>query len=931
MTSVHRPGSWSSSVAVPDEVMMLDKGMGVQFVEHFFRPRAIMVVAPGREDALTQAVLFNLREGGFRGKIWAVAPDSQAGDVLEGVQWVNLLEAVTPLAELVIFCLPVDDVPDQLELLAARGVSAAIILTGGARWSESRLDDPASTRSRLHDIVRRKGVRVMGPECMGVVSTRHYLNASCASVPVARGRLAYLGQSGMVGHALMDWAAARGIGFSNLVALGDSVDVTLADVLDHFNQTGGYRALVLHIEQITNAMHFMTTLREAARHHVVVAIKSGRCASTDLSGRPLAPGLSRRDQVFDAALSRAGVLRVAHSDGLMDALDTLTRLPALAGERVVLVSNGLGLALLAMDELARQGGVLAELSSACRQALSDEGLDVSVSGHNPVDVGSLATPERFERAVRLVADDPGVDVVLTIHVPTRMAPSREVAERLLALRPDMRSAWMSCWMGLQDAREARQLCQRAGVAHYRSPEKAIDGLMLMARYRQVQHLLRQTPPAVQLPGTPARRDQARHLIQQAFDRRRSALTHEECGQVLEGYGMAITPAHYDYLNAETISLPPFSPPWRLRLIHPANCQPFNDDVIDAGGNTSIATPSALADEGARQRAWCQDRNLIPFSACIQPRRDDVPAMSISCGITRDATFGPVVFFGRAGHHLDETADRQVALPPLNNALAAALIEQSSVWSILAHQSEAPDNLQDQLSRLLVTLSHMATDLPHLAVLDINPLEVTTAGELRADSYRLSIGPPTPFAIMPYPEEWQRNVTLGKGQQARLRPVREEDAALVTEFHTRLSRESIRFRYFRDKPQLSQVDLSRLTQLDYDRQMAFLLVNDADTDMLGVARVWNDPDNVRTEFAIIVRDDMHGQGAGRLLMEQLIRYSRHVGTLEMYGKIAPENRAMRALVISVGFTTSLDMDEGVINARLMLNEPSTAWQRQRLGK
>ncbi|MCM2971393.1 GNAT family N-acetyltransferase [Larsenimonas suaedae] len=922
---------------------MQENGLGLQFVERFFQPRSILIVLDSEHLDLARTVLANLSEGGFNGRLGVYGLDDSAGEVtMKGLERVPELKALSPPPDLILFVCRVECVPEPLTTLAERGCAAALIMTGGAHWSESPASEPDSLRARLGTIVTRFGLRIMGPECAGILSTRHNLNASCTSTAIARGRLAYLGQSGMVGHALIDWAAERGIGFSHMVALGDSVDVTLPDVLDYLNLSGGYRALVMHLERIDNARHFMTALREAARHHVVVAIKSGRFERTDLARHGVAPGLSRRDQVLDAALERAGVLRVNASDELIDALETLTRVQSMPGDRVAFVANGLGLSFMAMDALIAQGGTLASLSDATCDALTAQALDVSVRGDNPVDVGSLATPEVFERAVRLVGADPNVDVVITIHAPTRMAPAEEVARRVVASRDAVRGVLMSCWMGLKTAREARLQCQRAGIAHYRSPEKAVDGVMLMVRYRKAQHLLRLTPPNAELVGRDHRRENAQRLIREAFERQRRALTHQECGEVLDAYGVSLGRVHYLQATHSEPVLPAFAPPWQMQAVHEQACMPFSVSDTAECVLRRLTTPIALQEAFAELKARFEARDTPLYSVCVRPERSDVASVGLSVGITRDPVFGPVVFIGRAGHPLDEAEDRHVALPPLNRELAHTLIDQTSARHLLTEQlgSEA---WRERLARLLVTLSTLATDVPTLECLNISPLRVS-ATDVWAEDYRLSVGPPARFAIMPYPDQWVNEELLSEGDSITIRPIRESDAALITEFHRHLSARSIRFRYFRDKPELSQEALARLAQLNYDRQMAFVALESVpkwgsssgealgeSVTMLGVARVWNDPDNVRTEFSIIIRDDMQGRGLGRRLMTRLIDYSRHVGTLEMYGKIAPDNRAMRALVKALGFTTRLDMEEGVVTARLALNEPATAWQRQRLAQ
>ncbi|MCE3025696.1 bifunctional acetate--CoA ligase family protein/GNAT family N-acetyltransferase [Salinicola sp. DM10] len=919
--------------------------MATQFLRRFFAPQSLVVIgASPKPESLGGVVLRNLLEGQFDKPLWAVNPRGYAD--VHGVECLRRIADLPRPPDLAVICSPLRSLPKVIDDLSAIGVRAALILSGGAS-----LEREASLRGRLQKAARRSGMRVLGPECLGVAVPSWRLNATYAAQPIADGSVAYLGQSGMLGNAMIDWAAGREVGFSHLVTLGDSLDVRLPDVIDYLNLSSKCRALLLHLESIRNARHFMTALRDASRNRLVLAIKSGRTPQATLDQLPETPGIERRDAVIEAALARAGVVRVEDSDELFDALETLSRLKPPRGDRLAIVSNGVGPALLAIDKLIDGGGQLAEFGETTVAALLEAGLDVSRPGRNPIDLGGSATPADYLAALDIVTRDPQVDAVLVLHAPTRLAPAQATAEALITARQRYRHRLLVSWMGLKEALAARAAFNRAGIPSYLSPEKAVRAFLHLVRYRRVQALLHETPPSLPFDSNTEIRQRCHALIDASLSRGRDRLTHEETAQVLAAYGIESAPSRYvaDFEEAEraTQTLPG---PWAVKVVHRDNCEPFRY-WREASRQTSalaqdLEQPGSVVD--AVVRLGERIAETLPqspiYSYCLQTMQRGKGSWQLSAGITRDPELGPVIVFGSGGYKIDVMADRQIALPPLNMRLAEELIDRTRAGRLIrAHSEDAAAEIT-QVAQLLVKLSQMASDLPRLKGLELNPLLLNRDG-LTAVDFALDLGERAVQAIMPYPEELRETVTLA-GSEVEVRPIRGEDAPLITQFHTRLSEQSIRYRYFHHKAVLSMRELAQLSQINYDRQMAFIAVRrlppgEADEghemaaekrgreEMLGVVRVWNDPDNIRTEFSIIVRDDLHGIGLGRLLMEKMIRYSRQVGTLVMVGTVMTDNQPMRRLLKQLGFTLVTNLEEGVIEATLKLNAPQSEWQRHRL--
>ena len=910
--------------------------MSTRFLRHFFEPTSIAVIGASEKPHSTGGlVIHNLREGGFTGSVWAVNPKGY--DSVFTMPCVSRVSQLPEVPDLAVICSPVETVPGLIERLGTFGVKAALVLSGGAHLDEER-DHKGSIRSRMLAAARDSGIRVLGPECMGLIVPGRKLNASYASQPVKAGRVAYLGQSGMLGNAMIDWAAGRGIGFSHLLTVGDSVDVLLPDLMDYINQFSPAQAILLHLERIMDAQHFMTALRDASRNRLVLAIKSGRTAESDISGLPPTPGIANRDQVFDAAFARAGVVRVNDSDELFDALETLSRMKPLKGDRLAIVSNGLGPAMLAIDKLINAGGKLAQFSEETREALRRDDFDMSKPGENPVDLGGNATPERLVSALEIVAADRGVDAVLVVHAPTRLAPSKTTAQAIIAARKRFRRNLLTSWMGLEEALSARHECNLAGIPTYISPEKAVKAFMHMVDYQRVQALLQEIPPSLPFDTTLEIRRRCRSLIEEAREAGRECLTHSETAQVLEAYGLPVAQSRY-FTTAEEAreAAVDFEGPMALKVIHEGNCHPFryrqHPHKISAGLIQDLSNPAQVAEGVERLSDKVTEKfpDLTVLEYCLQAMQRGKHSMQLCAGITRDPIFGPVIVFGIGGYKVNILADRQVALPPLNMSLAADVVGRTHAARLIREHSSHPERDLDRLCELLVKLSQMASDLPHLRGLELNPLLLNRDGVVAVD-FAMDLGPAARFAIMPYPEELREWVTLKNGWQVEVRPIRAEDAPLIDRFHQQLSEESIRFRYFHNKADLTKRDLSMLSHINYDRQMAFIaehLRDDGSKEMLGVVRVWNDPDNIRTEFSVIIRDDLQGLGIGSLLMEKMISYCKSVGTLEMIGKIMVDNHPMRALMKHLGFKQRYNMEEQVVDAILRLNEPESEWQRHRL--
>lgn len=925
--------------------------MSIRHLSHFFAPGSIAVLgASEKRNSLGGVVVRNLLSGGYAGTVHAVNPKGYAD--VHGVPCFKSVAALPEVPDLAVVCTGASTVPRQVSLLGKKGVKAALVLVGGlARvkakgrfgstlmFAESLLGtgEGKTLRDATAKAAARYGIRIMGPNCIGVMVPSHKLNASYSHLDIGPGKVAFVGQSGVLGLALIDWACGRGIGFSHLLTLGDSVDVDTADVIDYLAGDRGTKAILLHIERLLSVRKFISSVRAASRSKLVLAIKSARVPQTQDFAEAVAPGLGDGDIVYDAALRRAGVLRVERTDELFDALDTLTRAKPLRGERLAILCNGLGPNILAADRLIRSGGKLASLSAETSQALSGF-LPSFWRGRNPIDLNADATPERYARAFQTVSADPGIDAILLIHVPTLLAPSDQTAAAVSPIADAAPQHVFTCWMGQESAQHGRKIFDTRAIPTFATPDQAIDAFMHLVNYHRNRELLHETPPSLVSDDSPDPMP-VWAIVGRARRERRAYLMPDETDAVLRAYGVPMADGFFARTVKALLELSAgLQPPFALKIIHEAHCPPFS-----YVRSTGVPWRGVALDLSSTKELESAARNLqrhleagVPGSRMLgfvlQRMRRGLHSLKLNLGVTRDEVFGPLIFFGIGGDAASHIGERGVALPPLNLALARHLVDSSHLAPLLNEHSIDPDNDRGTLCRVLVQLSRLVVDVPVIRGVEICPLLLNREGVVGVEA-SIDLGPRAELAIQPYPEELRESIELPRSRRSvELRPIRGEDEPAHQEFANHLSPESIRYRFFQYRTRMSHLEFARLTQIDYAREMAFIASarkHDGGSETLGVVRAHTDPDNVSGEVAVIVRDDLRGEGLGRILMKKMIDYCTKRGTLEMVGTVLPENLPMLRLAEHLGFTSRYDEDEESVLIRLALNEPMDDWQRERL--
>jgi acetyltransferase len=884
--------------------------VSVRNLDALFQPRSVAVVGaseqPGKLGAL---VLRNLEQAGFEGPVWRVNPRHST---IAGKPAYARVRDLPETPDLAVLATPAATLPSLVAELGAAGTRAAVVLGAVPPGPEGR-----SFERVLLEAARPHGLRLLGPNCLGLLVPPHHLDASFASAPARPGRLAFVSQSGALCTAVLDWAASRGIGFSALVSLGNSADVDVGDVLDWLGSDPTTRAILLYLEAVAHARKFLSAGRAAARNKPVIAIKAGRVAQGARAAASHTGALAGADDVYDAAFRRAGMLRVADVDELFSAAETLGRGAPPAGDRMAIASNGGGPAVLATDALVAGGARLAELSDATRARL-DAALPATWSRGNPVDLIGDAPGSRYAAAVAALLDDRGIDALLVLHAPTAVASSldaaRAVADAVRAARAATRV--FTSWLGGSGAEPARAVLRDAGIATFDTPGDAVRAFLHLLHWRRNQEQLMQTPPSPPeafAPDVAA----ARAVCARAAAEGREMLSEPEAKQVLAAYGVPVVETRVARNAAEAVrEAAALGFPVALKLLSPQVVH-----KTDVGGVAlDLATPEAVREAAAAMAARL--RELVPgaelagWSVQAMARRPG--ARELIAGAATDPVFGPVMLFGQGGVDVEAIGDRALALPPLDPVLAHELIGRTRVARLLAGQRGRKPADRDAIARVLVQLAQLVIDLPEVAELDVNPLLADAAGAIALDA-RIRIaagGRGVALAIRPYPRELTETLRLRDGSPVVARPIRPEDEPAHLRFHQQLDPEDVYFRFFNLVRQLHHSQLARYTQIDYDREMAFIAQWPGSDETLGVARAVFDPDNLRAEFAIIVRSDLKGRGLGRALLDKLIRYCAQRGTGEIVGQVLRRNRRMLDLVQDLGFEARA-LDGEVIEVRRSL--------------
>lgn len=875
--------------------------MGQHYLKPLFAPQTVAVFgASDRADSVGQLVFRNMLQSGFQGALYAINPKHEQ---VQGCKSYASLFQISDTVELAVIATPAQTVPDIIEDCGKHGVKAAVIISAG--FAETGAAGQALEKTVLEN-ARRYGIRLLGPNCLGIMRPGIGLNATFNKGGANTGNLAFVSQSGALCTAILDWAQSNDVGFSSVVSMGSSADVDFGEILDYLISDQQTQNILLYIEGIRNARSFMSSLRAAARIKPVILVKVGRHEAGSRAALSHTASLVGSDDAFDAAVSRAGVVRVQTITQLFSAAKALSCGFHPSGKRLAIVTNGGGPGVMATDHAIDLGLDMAILSDATLERLNRV-LPPTWSHGNPVDVIGDAQAERYQIAVRACLEDDNVDGVLAILTPQAMTRPLEVATAVIELSGLYSKPLLTCWMGESQVAESRIAFNHARKPNFRTPEPAVEVFSYLASYYRNQKLLMQMPGPLSHHVEPDV-EAARMIIDGALQDRRKVLNEMESKALLAAFHIPVAQTMLAHSPNEALLI-------AQQLGFPVAMKVNSRDIThktDAGGvllnlANAQAVSSAYHEIIASVKRNRPDAQIDGVS--IEPMVVKPNGRELMLGVTSDAVFGPVITFGAGGTTVEVMGDRAVALPPLNTFLVKDLIQGTRVAKMLGAFRHMPPVDFAALESVLLRVSEMVCELPSLLEMDINPLIIDEHGALAADArVVVALRPPSTdryahMAIYPYPAHLISHWQLADGSNITIRPIRPEDAEIEQAFVRGLSDSSRYFRFMYSMQELSPAMLVRFTQIDYSREMALLAVTfEQEKEIeLGVARFAINPDAASCEFALVIADAMQGKGLGQKLMGALIDAARGKGLKIMVGEVLKNNTPMLKLMARLGFS------------------------------
>ncbi|WP_099867427.1 bifunctional acetate--CoA ligase family protein/GNAT family N-acetyltransferase [Pararhizobium haloflavum] len=894
--------------------------------DRFFDPRSIAVIgASERKGSIGRAVVENVMAGGFAGTLWLVNPKYKT---IWNRRCYRDVAKLPQAPDLAVIAVPASAVRTVVETLAGLGAGAAILITAG--FSK---DDQAT----LAAIARRGKMRLLGPNCLGLILPHVGVNASFAPVTPDKGRLAFLSQSGAILTSALDWASARSIGFSGMVSLGNAIDIDLPELIDHFADDAKTSAILVYLEAVLDARSFLSAARRAARLKPVVVMKVGRHPEGARAALSHTGALTGSDLVYDAAFRRCGLVRVHALEELFDAAELLSRQRPFTGESLAIATNGGGAGIIAADRLLDLNGQLARLGQETLRKL-DGVLPASWPRANPVDIIGDADGQRYADAVAVLLDDPAVHAVLVLRCPTSVSSAEETARRVCETVSAHRNArdWhkpvMTCWLGGRSVEGARRLFEQAAIPTFDSPEDAIRALAhLVAFSRGRETVMRQPDRTEQSLCVDDR--SARALVADRLASGTHVLSESDTKALIATYGVPVAPTEFAATpdEAEGVAARLLSDSADGRALVLKIVSPDITHKSDVGGvRLGLKSPEQVNAAAREMLAGVKKARpqAIIAGFAIQPMIERSKAHKLIVGISHDRTFGATVLVGAGGTAVEVLDDKAVELPPLDDNLARAMLARTRVSRLLRGYRHVPPANIEAVVDTLMRLSRLARDLPEVTELDVNPLLVDEKGVIALDARAIL----TPvhdrsdrhLAIAPWPEGVETSRRDNARRAIIIRPIMATDEALYPTFFENMAAEDIRMRLFAARRHFDHTDFARWTQIDFDREMALVAIDAVSEDLLGVARYTADSQGLDAEFALIVRSDRQAQGIGGMLLRELISYATACGLKRLHGLVLNANGRMRALCHKLGFLEQPSHDE--VDAVLVVRELSLGQTR-----
>jgi len=891
-------------------------------LDKIFNPKSIAVVgASDEEGTVGHALMKNLIDLKFDGKIYPV--NIRKTEIL-GYRAYPSVEQIGEPVDLAVIATPAGTVPDIVEQCGRTGILGIVIISAG--FKEIGPEGKA-LEERILEIRNKYGLRIIGPNCLGVIRPGNNLNATFLYKMPKAGKIAFISQSGALGSAILDWAIHENIGFSNFVSVGSMIDVDFGDLIDYFGTDPKTRSILLYIEGLSDARKFMSAARHFARTKPIIVVKAGKFSESAKAAASHTGALTGEDMIYDTAFKRAGIVRVNEIADLFNCAEVLGTQPLPCGSNIAIITNAGGPGIMATDAMVSLGGKIASLSPQTMETLNSA-LPHFWSHGNPIDIIGDAKADRYRTVVEACLKDENVDGLLIIYTAQAVGQPVEVAQSIVELvksQAYQNKTILTSFMGYGAVEEANKVFNENNIPTYSTPEQAVKTYMYMYQYKSNLDLLYQTPEELPVDVAPPKRPLMVILKNVAMENR-EILNEAEAKTFLEYYNFPVVKTEVARTVDEAVSI-------AQRMGYPVVLKILSPQIVhktEAGGvvldiNSEIELREAF--DRIIQRAKEYDPNAEILGVTVQ-RMVKKRGYDVILGSKTDPLFGPVILFGMGGVGVELFKDYSIGLPPLNQTLVRRIMEETKVYQLLkGYRNVPPANLK-LLEGITVVFSQMLVDFPQLKEVDINPLFVSEADAFAFDARIVidrkkvfeKVEPHQHLVITPYPKKYETTWRLRDGRTVLLRPIKPEDEPLWLEMFKGFSEESIRYRFFqviKDTPHETRI---RYTNIDYDREIAIVpeLTESGQRKILGVVRVGLDPDRKSGEIAFIVVDKYQYLGLGTKMVDYAIEICKDMKVEKIYAIMLPDNYRAIRLMKKMGFSVEY-LDDGTSRATLDLKE------------
>jgi acetyltransferase len=894
--------------------------LSLRTLDKIFNPTSIAVIgASDREGSVGYRLFRNLISVGYRGVVY---PVNHKHSSVQGIQAYPSVDKLPRQVDLAVIATPAETVPDLVEQCGKAGIQGIIIVSAGFKEIGST---GKALEQEILETRKKYNMRIIGPNCLGIIRPHRKLNASFAAKNALSGNIAFISQSGALCTAILDWAHSENIGFSNFVSIGSMIDVDYGDLIDYFGSDPQTRSIIMYIEGLTNARKFMSAARHFARTKTILVVKAGKYGESAKAATSHTGSLTGEDEVYDAAFRRAGLIRVEEIEDLFNCSEVLQMQPNPKGPNIAIVTNAGGPGVMATDALIARGGKLAELSPRTIQVL-DQILPHYWSRGNPIDILGDATPERYAEVIKACRQDDNINGILIIFTPQGITDPSQAAKAVVDACKGASRTILTSWMGEQDVEEANEILNRNGLPTYSTPERAVKTYTYMYQYTRNLAQLYETPEELPIelhtPTQPLLR-----LMRKASKEEREILTEIEAKAFLEAYNIKTVTTRVVKTEDEAGAT-------AKELGYPAVLKVYSPQIThktDVGGVMLNLHNDVEVREAYRKILENVKKNAPSAEiqgVTVQNMIDKKGGYEVIIGSKRDPIFGPIILFGMGGIMVELFRDRAIGFPPLNQTLARRIMERTRVYELLKGFRGSPPANMKRLEEVMVKFSEMLVDLPQIKEIDINPLVVDNEDAVALDARVVidrslvyeELPPHGHLIISPYPKKYEQDWTLKDGRPVLLRPIKPEDEPLENELWKTFSEETQRFRFFSPMRSWSHATLVKYTNIDYDREIAIIaeLTEHGEKKMIGVVRMIMEPPDFKTaEVAIVVGDPWQGLGLGSRLMDYIVEIAKDRNLETIYGLVLRDNSRAIELFKEKGFGVDYYSIKKVVKTTLEL--------------